>query len=55
MAIVAGDRGHMEPFLRSEAKYMPKRPIVNLNLTSCLTKVDMDLTVTICHIRGESV
>jgi hypothetical protein len=34
-----------------EAKYMLKRPIVNVNLTSCLTKDDTDLRVTIGHIR----
>jgi hypothetical protein len=50
-----GDKGHMEPFMQNEAKYMLERPVVNLNLTSCLTKDDMDLRVTICHIRGESV
>jgi hypothetical protein len=32
---------------------MLKRPVVNMNLTFCLTKDDMDLWVTICHIREE--
>jgi hypothetical protein len=32
---------------------MLKRPVVNLNLTSCLTEDDMDLRVTICHIRDD--
>jgi hypothetical protein len=31
--------------MRKEAKYMLKRDL-------CLTKDDMDLRVTICHIRG---
>jgi hypothetical protein len=30
---------------------MLERPVVNLNLISCLTKDDTDLRVTICHIR----
>jgi hypothetical protein len=32
---------------------MLKRPVVNLNLTSYLTRDDMDLLVTIGHIRDQ--
>jgi hypothetical protein len=38
-------------YVRKEAKYMLKRHIINVNLTSCLTKDDTDLRVTIRHIR----
>jgi hypothetical protein len=49
--IVAGDRGHMEPFMRNEAKYMLKRPVVSMETRLHLTEDDTDLWVTICHIR----
>jgi hypothetical protein len=42
--IVAGDGGHMEPFLRNEAKYMRKRPNDSSKTRVCLKKDDMDLT-----------
>jgi hypothetical protein len=36
-----------------EAKYMRKRPNDSNETRFCLTKDDMDLWVTICHIRWE--
>jgi hypothetical protein len=38
-------------YMRKEAKYKLKRPVVRVETRSCLTKDDMDLRVTVCHIR----
>jgi hypothetical protein len=39
--------------MRNEAKYMVKRPVVSSETRLRLTKDDVDLRVTICHIRDD--
>jgi hypothetical protein len=44
---------HIERYMRKEAKYKGKRPVVSSEMRLRLTKDDMDLGVTICHIRED--
>jgi hypothetical protein len=42
---------YIERYMRKEAKYMQKRPNESNKTRFCLSKHDLDLWVTICHIR----